>query len=144
MGRLQRAVRTRYPAGFDRIEGEERGRIRFDPAETLERRIGPARIARMRIASLPVRLPDFEQGAVDRRAIAVEQAALDADSLADRVRRHQIAADQLRPVIVDLALLVRRQTGRGKGSDRLRRRDSNHQSLSSGVSLRPRSTMSKR
>ena len=39
----------------------------------------------MRVAPLPVGLPDLEQDAVDRRALAVEHPAFDADALADRV-----------------------------------------------------------
>ena len=61
----------------------------------LERGVGPARIARVRVAPLPVRLPDLEQDAVDRHSFAVEHPAFDADALADRVGGHEIAVDQL-------------------------------------------------
>ena len=86
-----------HAAGLDGVEREATRQVALDPAKPLERRVGPARIARMRVAALPVSLPDLEQDAVDRRPLAVEHPAFDADALADGVRRDEIAVDQLLP-----------------------------------------------
>src|SRR5690606_29662139 len=90
-----------------------------DAAEALEAGVRAALVERMRVAALVVRLPDLDHGVGDRVARAVEHAALDTDALALGLWSGEVAARDAGEWIV---VLLRRQTVREEGADRLRRR----------------------
>ncbi len=89
----------------------------------------------MPIATLGISLPDLDEGVLDVMAVAVDDLALDAQPLAERVgAREDVLADGA-------------EAHREIGADRLRGRLAQaHQrwSSSAGVASGPRSTMSQR
>src|SRR4051794_3514482 len=122
MRRLLLAVGPGDAAGLDRAEAETAFRVGAGAAEAGKFRIRPLLVGGMRVTSGGVSLPDFDHGIVDRRAVAVEHAAFDADALTGSVRRDQVIGDRLVPWII----LPGRERGCEKRSDRLRRRDAWH------------------
>src|SRR6202011_161870 len=89
--RRLRSFRSDDGARLDRFETVRPALVGSGAAEALEGgiRVRPL-IGRMRVAAGGIRLPDLDHGIVDRLAVAVEHATLDADAFAGRVRRHQI------------------------------------------------------
>src|SRR5204862_584944 len=113
-------------AGFDSIKNEAAVLVAFDAAKPLERRVGAAAVARMRVTALRVGLPGLEQNAVDRLAAAIEHTPLDADALAGRIGRHHVVGDELLPFVLRLACFMWCQAGGSERADRLRRRNTGH------------------
>jgi hypothetical protein len=105
-------------------------------AKTLERGVrNGACILQIGKAALRIGLPYLKHGIGDGFAVAVENLADDADTLAGDIRRDQIIAER----VILLIIAARRQGVFEEGTNGLRRGYLAHQSLSSGVALRPRS-----
>src|SRR5690349_22231907 len=81
---LRPTLRTRYRTGLDGREPEGAAIVGRDTAESAKALVQALFLAvlRMRVLAEGVCLPNLDQAVVDRRTVAVEQAALHRDALA--------------------------------------------------------------
>jgi hypothetical protein len=129
-------------AGLDGVEDEAALRIGAgaEAAEAAEFSVGSARIGGMGVAALRIGLPDLDHRVADQSTCAVKDAADDADPLSGHVAG-EIAGGDAGKIV---AVLRPGEREREERADGLRRRlPGAHLPLSIGVSLGPRSTMSK-
>src|SRR5438105_631469 len=140
MRRLRSTARRSYPTRLDRRDTKAAVAVGHHPAEARERRIERLvlRIIRMRVASMRVRLPDFDDGVADRDAVGIDDPALDRHPVSANAFAREIVGDKPRKTDVEIR------------TNRLRRRGfephvvylGKRMSFSNGVSSRPRNTMS--
>src|SRR5206468_3756720 len=126
--RLSHALGEGDRSGLDRLEPEAALVVGAGAAEAgesgIERQVPP--VAGMTVAAVRVRLPDLDQRVRDRRAVAVEDAALDPDALT----LHPVAGQDVERV-AEQRVLEERPDGLGRGHSPARRR---HRPASLGAS----------
>src|SRR6185503_19920633 len=131
--RLQAAVGCGNAAGLDGGEAKAALRVGGDAAETapalLQRLL--LRVLRVRVLAFGVGLPDLDQAVVYAHAVAVDETPGDRDAFALDAFAGDVARDE--PVEPDVQV---------RADGLVAAREKTHGIFSSGVSSRPRSTIS--
>src|SRR6202049_3061219 len=159
MGRLQRIPRPGHPPGANGAEAKAALLVQSAAAETDEGCINrqiDARIFRMRIAPVRIRLPDFDQPIENRRAAIIPNVAAQFYSLPTRAvaiaetvrntiimsRGDKIGACAKLAFAAKIGRTFPRQTEMQERPGGLPGSLCRHAQFSRGVALRPRSTKS--